>query len=133
MPPVSLTFATTVDTRCCNVTSTAGVMPHTRSQSGKSCGAKNGVMPFTIVSASASARSSAFPSAVSSYAKAKVDVQGLTGDYRTDEVLSNKKVGLSETPDGYVWHHVENAQTMLLIPQDLHNAVRHTGGSAILK
>nr|WP_080417926.1 hemagglutinin repeat-containing protein [Burkholderia ubonensis] len=69
----------------------------------------------------------------SPYAKAKVDVQGLTGDYRTDEALSNKKVGLSETPDGYVWHHVENAQTMLLIPQDLHNAVRHTGGSAILK
>ncbi|MBO7830975.1 HNH endonuclease, partial [Burkholderia pseudomallei] len=69
----------------------------------------------------------------SPYAKAKVEVQGLTGDYRTDEALSNKKVGLSETPDGYVWHHVENAQTMLLIPQDLHNAVRHTGGSAILK
>ncbi|RQV29328.1 filamentous hemagglutinin N-terminal domain-containing protein [Burkholderia cenocepacia] len=69
----------------------------------------------------------------SPYAKAKVDVQGLTGDYRTDEAISNKKVGLSETPDGYVWHHVENAQTMLLIPQDLHNAVRHTGGSAILK
>nr|WP_080433094.1 hemagglutinin repeat-containing protein [Burkholderia ubonensis] len=69
----------------------------------------------------------------SPYAKAKVDVQGLTGDYRTDEALSNKRVGLSETPDGYVWHHVENAQTMLLIPQDLHNAVRHTGGSAILK
>ncbi|WP_081053941.1 hemagglutinin repeat-containing protein [Burkholderia territorii] len=69
----------------------------------------------------------------SPYAKAKVNVQGLTGDYRTDEAISNKKVGLSETPDGYVWHHVENAQTMLLIPQDLHNAVRHTGGSAILK
>ncbi|MGK8208888.1 HNH endonuclease [Burkholderia cenocepacia] len=36
-------------------------------------------------------------------------------------------------PDGYVWHHVENAKTMFLIPQDLHNAVRHTGGVAVLQ
>ncbi|VWC91690.1 Large exoprotein involved in heme utilization or adhesion [Burkholderia contaminans] len=67
------------------------------------------------------------------YAKAKTDISNLTGNYRTDEALANKKVGLSETPEGYVWHHVENGQTMLLIPQDLHNAVRHTGGSAVLQ
>lgn len=67
------------------------------------------------------------------YAKAKTDISNLTGNYRTDEALANKKVGLSGTPEGYVWHHVENAQTMLLIPQDLHNAVRHTGGSAVLQ
>ncbi|WP_420482794.1 hemagglutinin repeat-containing protein [Burkholderia cepacia] len=67
------------------------------------------------------------------YAKAKTDIGNLTGNYRTDEALANKKVGLSGTPEGYVWHHVENAQTMLLIPQDLHNAVRHTGGSAVLQ
>ncbi|WP_196479972.1 HNH endonuclease [Burkholderia pseudomultivorans] len=36
-------------------------------------------------------------------------------------------------PDGYVWHHVENVKTMFLIPQDLHNAVRHTGGAAVLQ
>lgn len=63
----------------------------------------------------------------------KTDISNLTGNYRTDEALANKKVGLSETPEGYVWHHVENGLTMLLIPQDLHNAVCHTGGSAVLQ
>ncbi|CAE6874261.1 hypothetical protein R75465_08498 [Paraburkholderia aspalathi] len=69
----------------------------------------------------------------SPYAKVSTEIQGLTGDYRIDEALANKKIGLDKTPEGYVWHHVEDAQTMLLIPKDLHNAVRHTGGSAILK
>ncbi|AYL18558.1 MULTISPECIES: HNH endonuclease [Pseudomonas] len=26
--------------------------------------------------------------------------------------MANKAVGLKSTPDGYVWHHVENAKTM---------------------
>lgn len=34
---------------------------------------------------------------------------------------------------GYTWHHVEDGRTMQLIPQRLHNAVRHTGGCAIIK
>nr|WP_244116759.1 HNH endonuclease [Burkholderia cepacia] len=67
------------------------------------------------------------------YAKAQVDVVGLTGDYNKDAALSNQAAGFKKTPSGYVWHHVENAETMLLIPQDLHDAIRHTGGSAVLK
>ena len=31
--------------------------------------------------------------------------------------MANKALGLSETPDGFVWHHV---------PKDIHNAIRHT-------
>ncbi|GAB2895410.1 hemagglutinin repeat-containing protein [Paraburkholderia jirisanensis] len=69
----------------------------------------------------------------SPYAEVKIDVSGLTGDYSRDAALANKQAGLSSTPVGYVWHHVEDASTMLLIPQDIHNAVRHTGGAAILK
>ncbi|WP_199544201.1 hemagglutinin repeat-containing protein [Paraburkholderia kururiensis] len=69
----------------------------------------------------------------SPYARAKVSVEGLTGDYSKDAALSNKAAGFSQTPDGYVWHHVEDAETMLLIPQDIHDAVRHTGGAAVLK
>ncbi|MDN7900890.1 hemagglutinin repeat-containing protein [Burkholderia cepacia] len=67
------------------------------------------------------------------YAKARVDVVDLTGDYNKDAALSNQAAGFTKTPSGYVWHHVENAETMLLIPQDLHDAIRHTGGSAVLK
>ncbi|WP_444959736.1 polymorphic toxin-type HINT domain-containing protein [Microbulbifer sp. VVAC002] len=69
----------------------------------------------------------------SPYAKAQVDIKGLTGDYAKDAAMANKAVGLKRTPDGYVWHHVENAKTMQLIPQSIHNAARHTGGGAIIR
>ena len=38
--------------------------------------------------------------------------------------------GRAETPTGYVWHHVENSTELQLIPKDLHDAIRHTGGRA---
>lgn len=40
--------------------------------------------------------------------------------------MANKKAGLEYTPEGWTWHHVD-AETIILVPQDLHNAVRHTG------
>jgi RHS repeat-associated protein len=67
------------------------------------------------------------------YSKAEVEIEGLTGHYDTDADMANKAVGLKQTPDGYTWHHVEDAKTMQLVPQDLHYAVRHTGGAAVLK
>lgn len=43
----------------------------------------------------------------------------------------------SKTPAGYVWHHVEDMQTMILIPQDLHSVamggMAHTGGASLIK
>ena len=33
----------------------------------------------------------------------------------------------------YTWHHVEDTETMLLVPRDLHETVRHTGGAAIVR
>ncbi|WP_405237918.1 HNH endonuclease [Lentisalinibacter orientalis] len=42
-------------------------------------------------------------------------------------------MGLDRTPSGYVWHHVEDGRTMQLIPQDIHNAARHTGGAAVIR
>jgi hypothetical protein len=39
----------------------------------------------------------------------------------------------SKTPDGYTWHHVEDGRTMLLVPRDIHKAVRHTGGVAVIR
>ncbi|CAG9001015.1 MAG: hypothetical protein CENE_03023 [Candidatus Celerinatantimonas neptuna] len=69
----------------------------------------------------------------SPYSKAQVDIKGLTGNYAKDAAMANKAVGLKSTPDGYVWHHVENAKTMQLVPKDIHNAARHTGGAAVLR
>jgi filamentous hemagglutinin len=50
-----------------------------------------------------------------------------------DERIANKLAGVPRTPTGYVWHHVEDGETLILIPKDLHNAVRHTGGAAVIK
>jgi filamentous hemagglutinin len=76
--------------------------------------------------------SAGFPD-FSPYSQAEVQLDGLTGNYANDSAMANEAVDLDATPDGYVWHHVEDGQTMQLIPQDLHNAVRHTGGSAVIR
>lgn len=69
----------------------------------------------------------------SPFAKARVELNGLTGNYVKDAALANKAVGLKATPKDMVWHHVEDAGTMMLIPKDIHNAVRHTGGAAVIR
>ena len=69
----------------------------------------------------------------SPYAIEEVKLDGLTGRYRTDAKLANEKAGLAKTPKGYVWHHVEDGKTMQLIPRDIHQAARHTGGAAVLR
>jgi filamentous hemagglutinin len=49
-----------------------------------------------------------------------------------DETLANEAIGITETPGDWVWHHVEDGTTMELIPNDVHRAVRHTGGASII-
>lgn len=68
----------------------------------------------------------------SPYAHARVQVPDLVGDTSTDFAKANKRSGLAETPDGFTWHHHEDGVTMELVPTDLHSAVGHTGGAAIL-
>jgi filamentous hemagglutinin len=46
--------------------------------------------------------------------------------------MANRAVGLARTPPDMLWHHVEDAETMLLIPKEIHDAARHTGGSAVI-
>jgi hypothetical protein len=60
----------------------------------------------------------------------KVELDKVTGDAR-DFYKANAIMGLDKTPDNFTWHHVEDAKTMILIPTDLHDAVRHTGGRAV--
>jgi hypothetical protein len=62
----------------------------------------------------------------------RIDVPGLTGDRTHDADLANQATHRAETPAGYVWHHVENGRTMELVPRDLHDAARHTGGAAAI-
>ena len=57
----------------------------------------------------------------------------LTGGKFAARRAANEAVGLPRTPDGFVWHHVEDALTLQLLPQDIHAAVRHTGGAAVLR
>ena len=50
-----------------------------------------------------------------------------------DMIDADKQFGI---PRGYradhslTWHHKEDGRTMQLVPEDLHDAVRHTGGIA---
>jgi RHS repeat-associated protein len=69
----------------------------------------------------------------SPYVVREVSIGNLTGDYVKDSQLANQAIGLNVTPQGYTWHHVEDGVTMQLVPQDLHQAVRHTGGAAVLR
>jgi hypothetical protein len=54
----------------------------------------------------------------------------LTGSRDADVALANKAAKFEETPEGYIWHHVEDEGTMMLVPRDLHQSVGHTGGMA---
>ncbi len=69
--------------------------------------------------------------------EAAMNRSGLSGNYYWDVKLANVQCGLSETPAGYVWHHVEDMKTMILIPQDLHSlamgGMRHDGGASLIR
>ncbi|CAM3731433.1 HNH endonuclease [Nocardiopsis gilva] len=62
-------------------------------------------------------------------ARFTVDVP-TTGKRSTDFRLANQAAGLPATPKGWTWHHVEDGRTMHLIPYELHDAVKHSGGIA---
>jgi hypothetical protein len=69
----------------------------------------------------------------SPYAQVEVRVGNLTGNNTRDAILANKAAGLAATPEGFSWHHVENGETMQLVPTELHKAVGPTGGASIIK
>lgn len=66
-----------------------------------------------------------------------LDHTGLSGNYYWDSKLANAQCGFAQTPEGYVWHHVEDMKTMILVPQDLHSVamggMSHTGGASLIK
>lgn len=72
--------------------------------------------------------------------KAEVDIGKLRPDTDTqygsalDMIEADKKMKLEipnwRKPADYTWHHVENSTKLQLIPSDVHETIRHTGGRA---
>ena len=69
--------------------------------------------------------------------EAALNHTGLSGNYYWDAKLANQICGFKNTPSGYVWHHVEDMRTLILVPQDLHSiaigGMPHTGGASLIK
>jgi hypothetical protein len=61
---------------------------------------------------------------------------GILNEY--DSYLINQQFGtpVKLTKNGidkyYTWHHHENGKTMMLVEQDVHNKINHTGGAALI-
>ncbi|EEE35379.1 conserved hypothetical protein [Rhodobacteraceae bacterium KLH11] len=65
----------------------------------------------------------------SRYSQANVRIE-LTGSRSADFAAANRAAGLDSTPPNMTWHHHQDAGYMQLVPTDLHETVRHTGGVA---
>ena len=68
----------------------------------------------------------------SKYAVKKVEVP-FSGKSSIDIQKANNLSGLNSTPEGFRWHHNHDDKTLMLIPRDLHETIRHTGGDAIMR
>jgi hypothetical protein len=59
-----------------------------------------------------------------------------TGNRSADFTKADELAGITEemrTLNRWTWHHVEDMETMILVPRDLHDAVRHSGGISVYK
>ena len=57
----------------------------------------------------------------------------LSGNSSKDIRLANLLYfGTDKGISGYTWHHLEDGKSMILIPTELHQAVKHTGGAHYL-
>jgi hypothetical protein len=51
-----------------------------------------------------------------------------TGSRSADFKAANKAAKLDKAPHRYTWHHLEDGKSMMLVPRELHEAVKHSGG-----
>ena len=51
----------------------------------------------------------------------------LTGNRNSDRRAAEAAAGFP-TPEGYVWHHHQDGETLQLVPEDIHRATGHDGG-----
>lgn len=54
---------------------------------------------------------------------------GRTSDFKEADKLAD----FTTRPSDMTWHHVEDERTLQLVPQDLHDAVKHSGGIAMAR
>lgn len=66
------------------------------------------------------------------YAKKEYYSRSLSGN-KNDATMADIVTGRGDQFPDHVWHHVEDGETMYLVPRDLHAAVGHTGGVAAIK
>ncbi len=59
----------------------------------------------------------------------KVGLNGTDKDIRQAKKKYKEVFGV-DAPKNYTFHHVENTNNVILVPSDVHDAVRHTGGNA---
>ncbi|MNX90633.1 hypothetical protein D3C86_1226900 [compost metagenome] len=72
----------------------------------------------------------------SRYAVKKVNVGSFNNDDADFRAANDAAFGAnngfgSKAPPGYRWHHTQYDGRLQLIPADIHDAVRHTGGAAV--
>tara|TARA_Y100000590_G_scaffold470727_1_gene668803 strand:+ start:18768 stop:19931 length:1164 start_codon:yes stop_codon:yes gene_type:complete len=65
------------------------------------------------------------------YATRAVEIK-ITGAGRFDFMRANLAAGIERVPDDMTWHHHQDGKTMLLMPRDIHDAVKHSGGVAFV-
>lgn len=56
--------------------------------------------------------------------------RGLTGT-QADAIIASVRANPSSSPSGWTWHHTEVPGKLILVPYDIHNPVKHTGGEAL--
>lgn len=57
-----------------------------------------------------------------------------TGNRSKDFTAADKVAGIDEEyrqANELVWHHMEDMETMILVPRDVHKAVKHSGGISV--
>ena len=68
------------------------------------------------------------------YAIARIELPDLVGDDTVDiQRVNDIHHGTKSSTPGYTWHHLEDGKTLILIPSDLHEAYRHTGGASLIR
>lgn len=58
------------------------------------------------------------------------------GNHTTDFSTADRAAGVTaryRRENGLTWHHHQDGTTLLLVPREIHDAVRHAGGVAIVK
>lgn len=70
------------------------------------------------------------------YAIASVKISDLTGlNGGADDIARANLMhhGTKYGVPGYTWHHLEDGETLILVPTELHEAHKHTGGASLLR